>query len=390
MVTIGQTLSTARIAAGCSLEQLSKRTRIRMRVLRAIENDDFVPCGGDFYARGHIRRLSRCFGVDPGPLLEEYEREHALKNDPASVPLPRRPVNTSKAARIAAAQREEGPAEAADPDRAGHAPGRSGGQDREPERGAGLQGGFAIVKELLRQAWPTPEPEGRRPEFDAVPGPRGTDEGRDGSSRDPHPEEQGERRPYRPEPRPERSAVVAEGGAFRGAMTRTAPVGMRDESVVRRHWPWAVVGIILVAAVFVGVRSWQSWEGTDPTQGAFEVVRGQGSGGEETLGAAMLSGEVVGDRARMVQESGGAEKFTVELTGSGRSWVKVTDPAEGDLFTGFLVEGQTLDYVGERPLTMRFGNAGVVEIAVDGEDLGPGGDFGEVKEVTIGSEGLED
>lgn len=390
MATIGQTLSTARIAAGCSLEQLSKRTRIRMRVLRAIENDDFVPCGGDFYARGHIRRLSKCFGVDPGPLLEEYESEHALHNDPASVPLPRQPINTSKTARAAAAQQGRDHAEAAAPGALENAPDQRDGEGRGLGQGARPQGGFAIVKELLRQAWPTPEQDERRSASGSVPRPRGTDEDRDGPRRSPRPEGPDGRRSSRPEPRRERSAMVTEGGAFSGATMRTAPVGVRAESVVRRHWPWAVVGIVLVAAVFVGVRSWQSWDETDPAQGAFEIVRGEGSGGEEAIGAAILPAEAVGDRSRMGQESGEADEFTIELTGSGRSWVKVTDHAGEDLFTGFLVQGRTLDYVSERPLTMRFGNAGVVGIAVDGEDLGPGGHFGQVKEITVGAEGLED
>lgn len=390
MATIGQTLSTARIAAGCSLEQLSKRTRIRMRVLRAIENDDFVPCGGDFYARGHIRRLSKCFGVDPGPLLEEYEREHALNNDLASVPLPTQPINTSKAVRAAVAAEDRDHAGTADSEATENAPGRSGGEGRDPEQGARLQGGFAIVKELFRQAWPVSDPDGHRSVPDPVPGPRGSEEEREGPRRSPRSKGQGGRRPSRPEPRPERSVMVSAGAAFRGAAMRTAPVGVRAESVVRRHWPWAVVGIILVAAVFVGVRSWQSWDETAPGQGAFEIVRGGVLEGEETIGAAMLPAEAVEDRARTTAESGEAEEFTIELTGSGRSWVEVTDPAgEGDLFAGFLTEGRTLDYVSERPLVMRFGNAGVVEVAVDGEDLGSGGHFGEVKEVTVGAEGLE-
>jgi hypothetical protein len=55
MATIGQTLSAARIAAGCSLENLSTRTRIRMQVLRGIENEDFLDgadhCGSTAVAR---------------------------------------------------------------------------------------------------------------------------------------------------------------------------------------------------------------------------------------------------------------------------------------------------------------------------------------------------
>uniref|UniRef100_UPI00278C50D7 helix-turn-helix domain-containing protein n=1 Tax=Nocardiopsis sp. CC223A TaxID=3044051 RepID=UPI00278C50D7 len=77
MATIGHTLSAARVAAGFTVADLSARTRIREPVLRAIEEEDFVPCGGDFYARGHIRGLCRALRLDPVPLLEEFDREHA-------------------------------------------------------------------------------------------------------------------------------------------------------------------------------------------------------------------------------------------------------------------------------------------------------------------------
>jgi hypothetical protein len=72
-VSIGEALACARVAAGFSTTQLSQRTRIRETVIRGIENDDFSPCGGDFYARGHIRSIARLTGIDPVPLIAEYD-----------------------------------------------------------------------------------------------------------------------------------------------------------------------------------------------------------------------------------------------------------------------------------------------------------------------------
>jgi hypothetical protein len=46
-------------------------------VIESIEVDDFAPCGGDFYARGHLRTLARVLGRDPGPLLEQFDRRYA-------------------------------------------------------------------------------------------------------------------------------------------------------------------------------------------------------------------------------------------------------------------------------------------------------------------------
>jgi hypothetical protein len=74
---IGPAFAAARSSLGLSVDQLAERTRIRPHVIESIEADDFVPCGGDFYARGHIRTLARVLGVDAAPLLESYDERYA-------------------------------------------------------------------------------------------------------------------------------------------------------------------------------------------------------------------------------------------------------------------------------------------------------------------------
>ena len=61
--------------AGAS-RPVSQRTRIRETIIRGIEDDDFSACGGDFYARGHIRAIARTAGVDGEPLVAEYDSSH--------------------------------------------------------------------------------------------------------------------------------------------------------------------------------------------------------------------------------------------------------------------------------------------------------------------------
>jgi cytoskeletal protein RodZ len=75
-VSIGDTLAEARRQAGLTITQVSQQTRIRESIVRAIEQGDFSPCGGDFYARGHIRSIAEVVGVDPVPLIREYDEEH--------------------------------------------------------------------------------------------------------------------------------------------------------------------------------------------------------------------------------------------------------------------------------------------------------------------------
>jgi cytoskeletal protein RodZ len=69
-------LAEARRQAGLTITQVSQQTRIRESIVRAIEQSDFSPCGGDFYARGHIRSIAEVVGIDPVPLIREYDEEH--------------------------------------------------------------------------------------------------------------------------------------------------------------------------------------------------------------------------------------------------------------------------------------------------------------------------
>nr|WP_246416664.1 helix-turn-helix domain-containing protein [Nocardioides luti] len=74
---IGPEFAAARTRLGLTVDQLADRTRIRPHVIESIEVDDFVPCGGDFYARGHLRTLARVLGIDVAPLLTSYDERYA-------------------------------------------------------------------------------------------------------------------------------------------------------------------------------------------------------------------------------------------------------------------------------------------------------------------------
>jgi cytoskeletal protein RodZ len=73
-VSIGDTLAEARRQAGLTVTQVSQRTCIRETIIRGIERGDYSACGGDFYARGHIRSVARAVGTDPEPLIREYDQ----------------------------------------------------------------------------------------------------------------------------------------------------------------------------------------------------------------------------------------------------------------------------------------------------------------------------
>jgi hypothetical protein len=86
-VPIGETLAAARHQAGLTVAEVSERTRIRPTIIRAIEDDDYTSCGGDFYARGNIRDIARVVGTDPEPLIREYDAAHRAPGVFAAVSL---------------------------------------------------------------------------------------------------------------------------------------------------------------------------------------------------------------------------------------------------------------------------------------------------------------
>jgi transcriptional regulator with XRE-family HTH domain len=72
-VGIGEALAQARHQAGLTVAEVSQRTRIREALIRDLENNDYSACGGDFYARGHIRAIAKATGAAPEPLIREFD-----------------------------------------------------------------------------------------------------------------------------------------------------------------------------------------------------------------------------------------------------------------------------------------------------------------------------
>jgi cytoskeleton protein RodZ len=71
--SVGAALAEARVAAGLTLDDVARITRIRTALLRAIEADDLRPCGGTVYAKGHIRAYAAAVGADARPLVAQLE-----------------------------------------------------------------------------------------------------------------------------------------------------------------------------------------------------------------------------------------------------------------------------------------------------------------------------
>lgn len=79
-MTLGSTIRDAREAARLSLESLSESTSIRMGLLTEMENNNFSHCGGDTYARGHLRNIAAKVGIDPQVFIDLYNEEHSTEH----------------------------------------------------------------------------------------------------------------------------------------------------------------------------------------------------------------------------------------------------------------------------------------------------------------------
>ncbi len=77
-MTLGEFLQKAREDAGFSIDELAHLVNLRPGLIRSMESNDFLPCGGDTYARGHIRNISQMTGSNAKELLAMYDAEHSV------------------------------------------------------------------------------------------------------------------------------------------------------------------------------------------------------------------------------------------------------------------------------------------------------------------------
>jgi cytoskeleton protein RodZ len=101
-MSLGQFMQGARESAGLSIDELASRISIRAGLLREMEKNNFIHCGGDTYARGHLRTIANHILVDPQTLLDLYNEEHSgesrkihdmlVENSVAKIPTERKSV----------------------------------------------------------------------------------------------------------------------------------------------------------------------------------------------------------------------------------------------------------------------------------------------------------
>ncbi len=79
-MNLGEVLSSARASSRLSLDDLASLTSIRAGLLSEMEKNNFSHCGGDIYARGHLRNIAPKIGLDANQLIDLYNEEHSAES----------------------------------------------------------------------------------------------------------------------------------------------------------------------------------------------------------------------------------------------------------------------------------------------------------------------
>jgi len=74
-MSLGALIAKSRTDARLTIEDLAKLTNIPPTLLRDMENNNFKKCGGETYARGHLRNIAAKVGVDERIFLDLFESE---------------------------------------------------------------------------------------------------------------------------------------------------------------------------------------------------------------------------------------------------------------------------------------------------------------------------
>ena len=72
MFEIGTTLREARVRRRLTLQQVEEDTKIRVKYLQAMENEDFDLMPGQAYVKGFLQTYAGYLGLDPSIILDEY------------------------------------------------------------------------------------------------------------------------------------------------------------------------------------------------------------------------------------------------------------------------------------------------------------------------------
>lgn len=88
MESTGTRLKHLRLQKGLSLEDMQKKTKIHLNILKAIEEDSLINFS-PIYIKGFIKIYCQELNVDPKDYLSDYKEQHRVGGSVVSGPLPK-------------------------------------------------------------------------------------------------------------------------------------------------------------------------------------------------------------------------------------------------------------------------------------------------------------
>jgi cytoskeleton protein RodZ len=87
MADIGATLREARMRAKIDINEVERRTKIRAKYLRALENEEWDLLPGEVYVKSFLRTYGDFLGLDSRQLMDDYKRRYEHPSDQEMRPI---------------------------------------------------------------------------------------------------------------------------------------------------------------------------------------------------------------------------------------------------------------------------------------------------------------
>lgn len=92
MPNMGQLFREAREKKGVTISQAALATRMKLQTVQYLENNALDKIAAPAYAKGFIRLYAEYLGLDPAPLIREYQEKYARPQGPVLTPEPKKPA----------------------------------------------------------------------------------------------------------------------------------------------------------------------------------------------------------------------------------------------------------------------------------------------------------
>jgi cytoskeletal protein RodZ len=345
---IGELLLEARIDHNLTAREVCELTRITPETLRRVEAGQFQQCGGDIYARGHIRAYAQAVGIDPEPLLRMYGAVHLP-------PLTKRDLRKPRTA---------------SPNASGPAPtGKQAAAPRKDARQAAASRARAVLPTIVPGAVPSLVPmfgTTPPPDLPALTQPR----------RDDYTDADSGSAARLVDPLVADGAAVNEApaaflGGAKAAATRSGP-----------NWSLALLGALGAVGLVAAVQLWP--------HGAPASTASAGAAGAAVRQTKAHASQAPAAPAASAANPAAVPKAPVDLTITTKAlpvWVGVTDSAGQQLYWDILGPGTTKEFTDATRLDVTVGNAADVAMQLNGKPLTAQGTDGQVLTASFGPQG---